>query len=118
MAMKNRIDDVKTDIEKKIIMGDYGSGEQLPTLLEMAELYGIGNSTAHKVLKQLSKEDTIYSRKGIGFFVRPFVKEKLAAAHAKELKSRMETVVKYGKCLGYDTYELINLLTEIEKDLE
>ena len=64
---------VKNDLELKIIRGEYKAGERIPPVRKSAEIYNIGTSTATKTLSQLCEDGTIYQRRGVGYFVKPYV---------------------------------------------
>jgi GntR family transcriptional regulator len=82
--------EVKADIEIKIITGEYAAGDRIPSIVKIAEMYEVGNTTAHKVLESLCDDGTIVKQKGIGYFVKLYVKERLMKIHEKELKSRFQ----------------------------
>jgi len=108
--------DIKADIELKIIAGDYEVGEKL-TISNISEVYSIGKTTAQKVLEALCTENIIINRKGIGYFVKPFVKEILSTAHLVELKARINNIVKYGLRIGMDKSTLIDILSNAYDNL-
>ena len=99
---------VKNDLELKIISGEYKAGERIPPVRKIAELYGIGSSTAAKTLAQMHKEGTIYQRRGVGYFVRPFVRETLIAEHRHNLEKTLINAFEYADLLGIDMSTIIN----------
>ena len=101
---------VKNDIELKIIKGEYAAGERVPTIREMAEIYTIGNTTAQKVLESLCEDGTVFKKRGVGFFVKPFVKEKLYGLHKKSVEMRLREVIEYAYILSISKSELINMI--------
>jgi len=102
--------DIKLDIELKIIVGEYAVGSRFPSISAIAKIYGVGTSTTQKALETLCSEGVIYNQKGIGYFVRPYMREKLKAAHIKELRERLESVAEYGLRLGVKKDDLIEFL--------
>jgi len=103
--------DIKADIEIKIITGEYESGMRIPSITQLSGLYNIGNTTAQKVLEALCEENTIYKRQGVGYFVKPYVRDKLAATHYAVLINRLSDVISYGVSLGYDISKLQDVFT-------
>ena len=72
---------VKKDIEKDIAIGKYVAGDKIPTIDQLMELYGIGRSTAQRVLREMADDGLIICQEGRGSFVRPYVREKLKESH-------------------------------------
>lgn len=105
----NKWTGVKKDIEFKIINGEYIAGEKIPPIREIAEKYNIGISTAQKVVDALEKDNIIYKKKGIGFFVRPYIKKILLKKQKIKLQKQLIEIIKEAKKIGIyeelmDTY--------------
>jgi len=109
--------DVKRDIEAKIITGKYAAGYKIPTIMELAEQYNIGKTTAQKVIGGLFDDGTIIKKVGMGCFVKPFIKEKLLALHKKELKAHMISVIEEACLLGLDRDYIVRLTEEAWKEV-
>lgn len=75
--------DIKKQIEFAIINGTYKSADKMPSITEVAELYDCGKSTAQKVLEEMFNEGYITKQKGVGYFVKPFVRDKLIDKYMK-----------------------------------
>lgn len=106
---------VKNDLELKIISGDYVAGERIPPVRKIAEIYGIGTSTATKTLAQLCKDGTIYQRRGVGYFVKPYVREKLIAEHKRNLEKIIRNAFDYADTIGINPMLIINRINESRK---
>ncbi len=104
---------VKRDIETKIITGEYEAGQKIPTIVELVEQYGIGKTTAQKIINALYDEGTIIKKVGIGCFVKPFVKEKLLEQHGKELKQQAVNIVEEAYLLGFNKEYIMKLIDEL-----
>lgn len=103
---------VKSDIEIKIIAGVYAAGERIPSIVRIAKLYGIGNSTAKKVLESLCDDGTVVLQRGVGYFVKPYEKVRLLKVHEKELRRRFSEVIVYGRGMGLDDANILRLVKE------
>ena len=93
---------VKSDIEVKIIKGEYAVGYKIPTIVELQIEYGIGKTTAQKIVSELYKEGTIVKKVGVGCFVKPFVKERLLEKHKVQLEIMTKELVKEAQLLNLD----------------
>lgn len=98
--------DIKDDFELKIIRGVYKSASRVPSITELAEQYSCGESTAQKVLESLCKEDVLTKKRGVGYFLKPFCKDKLIIKHKTTLQMDLQKVVWRAKLLGLNHEEL------------
>lgn len=105
---------VKNDLELKIIRGEYKAGERIPPVRKIAEIYDIGTSTATKTLSQLCEDGTIYQRRGVGCFVKPYVREKLIEKHKRQLEKIILNAFDYADMIGVDPMLIINTIMKTE----
>lgn len=103
---------VKSDLEIRIIRGEYAAGERIPTVRKIVELYGVCASTASKTLAQLCQEGTIYCRRGVGYFVQPYVKERLKEEHKRNLEEVIRDMFEYADLIGVDPMPMINKMKQ------
>lgn len=106
---------VKNDLELKIIRGDYAAGERIPSVRKIAEIYGIGTSTATKTLAQLCEKGIIYQRRGVGYFVKPYVREELIAEHKRNLEKIIRNAFEYAAMIETDPMQIIKRISETRK---
>ena len=109
---------VKNDLELKIISGEYKAGERIPAVRKIAEIYGIGSTTASKTLAQMHKEGTIYQRRGVGYFVKPFIRDTLIAEHRHNLEKTLINAFEYADLLGVDMSVVINKILKARELLK
>ena len=109
---------VKNDLELKIISGEYKAGERIPPVRKIAEIYGIGSTTAAKTLAQMHKEGTIYQRRGVGYFVKPFVRDTLIDEHRHNLEKTLINAFEYADLLGVDMAVVINKILKARELLK
>ena len=62
-------DQIFEDLADRIRMGEYAPGEELPTYIELATLYGVGRTTISVVLKRLKDAGLVIGVRGRGVFV-------------------------------------------------
>lgn len=103
---------VKNDLELKIICGEYAPGERIPPVRKIAEIYNICTSTASKTLVQLCKEGTIYQRRGVGYFVKPYVRERLIAEHRRTLEKIIRNAFDYARILEVDPMLIVETINK------
>lgn len=94
-------------IEIDIINGKYPTAAKLPTISEMSEMFGIGKTTAKKVLEELFNDGIITKQQGVGFFVRPNVKVKLKLKHFSYVESQINQIVSEALTSGFDQNQII-----------
>lgn len=103
---------VKNDIELKIILGEYAAGERIPSGRKIAETHGIAVATSNHALAELCKDGTIYQRRGVGYFVKPYVRERLLAEHRRKLEKIIQDAFDYADKIGVDLVPIINAITK------
>lgn len=55
----------------EIVAGHYAEDDRIPSVREYAALLEVNVNTAVKAYEQLAREDIIYQRRGLGYFVTP-----------------------------------------------
>lgn len=99
--------DVKYDIETKILSGFFAPGERIPSIRKIADDYGVGQTTAQKVLNVLWQEGIIEPRRGVGFFVKPYIREQLITERKKELERKLISVVEEASMINVDLFPML-----------
>ncbi len=61
---------LETVLRQKIISGEMGAGERMPTESELADLYNVSRITVRQALASLVREGFIERRQGSGTFIR------------------------------------------------
>lgn len=59
----------------EIVAGTYADGDRIPSVREYAALLEVNTNTAVKAYEQLARENIIYQKRGLGYFVAPGAKE-------------------------------------------
>lgn len=101
--------DVKDDIEYKILTGVFAVGERIPTTRKIAKDYDIGLSTAQKILNILCEEGVIESKRGVGYFVKPYTKKQIQTERRKKLEKDIMNAVEEADLIE------VNLLSMVER---
>ena len=104
--------DIKKQIEFAIIDGTYKNACKMPSIAEVAEIYSCGKSTAQKVLEEMYNEGIITKQKGVGYFVKPFVREKLLEKYMNVWETELNHSIKEAYLLGVDIKTLESIIVD------
>ncbi len=96
------------EIEYKIIAGVYLPGEKLPSLRTIKEEYNLSQWTVQKGLEYMAKEGILIMKPGRGYYVRPYVQNKLFAKHKEKLQKVVTDACIAGKKIGIEPEELLS----------
>ena len=99
--------DVKHDIERKILAGTFTAGERVPSTRKIAEDYSVGLTTAQKVLNALESDGIIEAKRGVGYFVKPYIREKLFSEKKQTLEKTIITALSEAELLGIDLVAMV-----------
>lgn len=100
-------ENIKTDIEKKIIFGEFKEHQKLPSIKNLAEQYHIGITTMQKITKNLIEDKTIFKSIDGRFYVCSGSKENLQKIHAIRTKKAALQAFTYLDYLGFDIDKII-----------
>ena len=68
----------------------YKDDDRIPSVREYAVLLEVNTNTAVKAYEQLAREEIIYNKRGLGYFVTPGAKKQILKARKQEfMKSRL-----------------------------
>lgn len=107
MPQLQRWQEVKCDIEFKIIAGKYQEGERIPSVVDMAAMYGVAAMTANGVMKKLAQENAVIMERGRGYWVKGGAREKLLMEHEKRLHDIFEQACGDAEKIGLDPIEMV-----------
>ena len=68
----------------EIVAGQYHDDERIPSVREYAVLLQVNINTAMKAYDQLARDEIIYNKRGIGYFVKAGARQKIMAARRTE----------------------------------
>lgn len=94
---------IKKELELAIIRGEYK--ERVPSLLQLASMFGCSDRTGGKVLKSMADEGILVVERNKGYYIVAGAKQKLLIKHRIHCQNKMERLVREAKEL------------EIEKEL-
>lgn len=71
----------------EILSGRYIDDERVPSVREYAVQLEVNSNTAFKAFEQLARDEIIYNRRGMGYFVTPGARERIIELRRKEFFS-------------------------------
>ena len=74
----------------EILSGVYQDDDRIPSVREYAVLLEVNTNTAVKAYEQLAREEIIYNKRGLGYFVTKGAKKQIMKARKQEfMKERL-----------------------------
>jgi GntR family transcriptional regulator len=101
---------VADDLRQAIATGTYQPGDQLPTLAELSDRYGIAVMTARDAIRQLAADGLAVSRQGKGAYVlrRPSTDDTITLSELLDLLNQVSRSVD----------DLTNRMAAVEQTLD
>ena len=102
-------------IKMKIISQEIKSGDQLPTVRELAEEAGVNPNTMQRAFSELEQEGMVFSKRTSGRFVtedEKLIKQKRHELATEELQSSVQNM----HHIGFDTSDIIAVLESYVKE--
>ena len=72
----------------EIIAGNYRADDRIPSVREYAIMLEVNTNTAVKAYELLAREDIIYNKRGLGYFVAPDARPQILAQRKKRICER------------------------------
>lgn len=66
-------------LKNEIVMGTYPDDSRIPSVREYSMLLEVNTNTAMKAYEQLARENIIYNKRGMGYFVVPGASARIVA---------------------------------------
>lgn len=98
-------------VKGRIINGEYGIGEKLPSVRELADEARVNPNTMQKALSELEREELIFSQRTSGRFVTCDEKavEQLRLKLAEEI---VDDFLEKMQGLGFDHEKILEILSQ------
>jgi len=75
-------------LSNEILTGKYGDDDRIPSVREYGGMLEVNTNTAVKAYDALSRDNIIYQKRGLGYFVTPGAKEQIASRRRTEFLTR------------------------------
>ena len=96
-------------LEDEILADTYHDDDRIPSVREYAVMLEVNTNTAVKAYEQLAREEIIYNKRGLGYFVTPGAKKQILKVRKQEfMKERLPELLRQMKLLGIKKEELCN----------
>ena len=93
----------------EIISGKYKDDDRIPSVREYAVLLEVNTNTVVKAYDFLSREEVIYNKRGLGYFVTNGAKQHIIKIRRDEfMKQTLPEVFRQMRMLGIEIDEVIN----------
>ena len=87
----------------EIISGRYEEDGRIPSVREYAVLLQVNTNTAMKAYDQLARDEIIYNRRGLGYFVKAGAKDKIMNTRRQEfMEQTLPELFRSMRLLGID----------------
>lgn len=104
-------------VKMQIISQEIKSGEQLPTVRELAEIAGVNPNTMQRAFSELEREGMVYSQRTSGRFVTDdteLIAQKRKEVAELELRNFVDNIAK----IGFDTQDIPSILETYLKEVD
>lgn len=104
-------------VKMQIISQEIKSGEQLPTVRELAEIAGVNPNTMQRAFSELEREGMVYSQRTSGRFVTDdteLIAQKRKEVAELELRNFVDNMAK----IGFDTQAIPSILETYLKEVD
>ncbi len=99
---------IKSWIEDRILIGKLTDEEQLPSVRELSVEFGVNPNTIVRTYERLSGDGTIYSIRGVGYFVSPDAHSAIIARRRVEFNTiSLPNFIHQMDILGVDISEVV-----------
>ncbi|MBQ7422818.1 MAG: GntR family transcriptional regulator [Prevotella sp.] len=96
-------------LSDEIIAGRYADDDRIPSVREYAVLLEVNTNTAVKAYELLAREEIIYNKRGLGYFVSPGAREKIMTSRKKNfLNETLPELFRQMKLLGIEIEEVVS----------
>ena len=103
--------------DKPILSGVYQDDDRIPSVREYAVLLEVNTNTAVKAYEQLAREEVIYNKRGLGYFVTPGAKKQILKVRKQEfMKEKLPELFRQMQLLGITLEDVKDVYDATLKD--
>ena len=102
-------------LSDEILSGKYQDDDRIPSVREYSVLLEVNTNTAVKAYEQLAREEIIYNKRGLGYFVTPGAKKQILKERKRAfMKERLPELFRQMQLLGI-TLEDVKVAYEMQQ---
>ena len=99
----------------EILSGVYKDDDRIPSVREYAVLLEVNTNTAVKAYEQLAREEIIYNKRGLGYFVAKGAKKQILKARKKEfMKERLPELFRQMRLLDISMEDVAKAYSDLK----
>ena len=103
----------------EILAGRYKDDERIPSVREYAVLLEVNTNTAVKAYEQLAREEVIYNKRGLGYFVTKGAKKQILKERKKMfMKERLPELFRQMQLLDISMDDVTEAYNSLQKAAE
>ena len=97
----------------EIIAGKYNADDRIPSVREYSVLLGVNTNTAVKAYETLARDEVIYNKRGLGYFVAKGARDQIQTVRKTEfMKQHLPELARQMKLLGITINEVDEALRQ------
>lgn len=95
---------------EEILQGKYQGEDRIPSVRDLAETFEVNYNTILRAMELLQRDEIVYQKRGIGYFVCPDARQRILDAHKEEfLQQRLPEVFRQARLLGITLEDIVGL---------
>lgn len=100
----------------EILAGTYKDDDRIPSVREYAVLLEVNTNTAVKAYEQLAREEIIYNKRGLGYFITKGAKKQILKERKKAfLKERLPELFRQMRLLDITIEDVAKAYQEVSE---
>ncbi|GIQ70257.1 GntR family transcriptional regulator [Xylanibacillus composti] len=106
---------IAAQIKEQILHGELKEDEQVMSTNQYASFYRINPATAAKGFQQLTDDQILYKKRGIGMFVSPGARERIVSDRRERFfQEKVDAMLEEAAAIGIPWNELIDYMKKRE----
>ena len=99
----------------EILSGRYQDDDRIPSVREYSVLLEVNTNTAVKAYEQLAREEIIYNKRGLGYFVTKGAKKQILKGRKKEfMKERLPELFRQMQLLDITIDDVVDAYKDVK----
>lgn len=99
----------------EILAGTYKDDDRIPSVREYAVMLQVNANTAVKAYDELARENIIYNKRGLGYFVSAGARERILEERRRDFReNRLPEFLRQMRLLGIKKAEMGQMLDQLD----